>query len=45
MVEINKREYQTVIPWVLLHEVRTRLVGDVVEGGIGWLMPIWTDGI
>ncbi len=34
MVEINKRENQTVILGVLLHDVRTRLVGDVVEGGV-----------
>ncbi len=34
MAEFNQREYQAVILGALLHVVRSRLVGDVGEGGI-----------
>ncbi len=34
MVEINKREYQTVIPEALSHILRYRPVGDVDRGSM-----------
>ncbi|GBE00876.1 hypothetical protein BMS3Abin08_00299 [bacterium BMS3Abin08] len=51
MTGFNQREYQTVIPGALLHDIEYRLVGGVGKGGVDIefrlkaLTPVWTGGV